>query len=80
MKVIELLQTGRILLEVLQNSCIKISDVKFVKMYEEYVEMMSKGNKVSYIAAVLSEKYKISERQFFYFIKRFDQECKIHAM
>lgn len=79
MKVVELLQTGRILLETLQKSCIKIGDVKFVGMYEEYVQMMSEGYKVSYVAAKLSMKYDISERQFFYLIKRFEQECKIPA-
>lgn len=80
MKVVELLQTGRILLETLQKSCIKISDVKFIGMYEEYAQMMSEGYKVSYVAAVLSSKYEICERQFFYIIKRFEQECKILAL
>ena len=80
MKVVELLKIGQILLETLQDYCIKVSDVKFVEMYDEYCKMTEQHMKTSYIAAVLSEKYNISERQFFYLIKRFDKECKIHAM
>lgn len=80
MKVIEMLKIGRIFLETLQESCIKINDVRYVGMYEEYLRIMEETNKTSYAAAVLSEKYGISERQFFYIIKRFGQDCKIHAV
>jgi hypothetical protein len=80
MKVVEILQIGQNLLEMLQKSCIKVSDVKYIGMYEEYSDMVANGNKISYIAAVLSTKYNISERQFFYIIKRFEQDCKIGAM
>jgi hypothetical protein len=80
MKVIEMLQIGQKLLEMLQKSCIKVSDIKYIGMYNEYSDMVANGNKISYIAAVLSTKYNISERQFFYVIKRFEQDCKISAM
>lgn len=80
MKVVEILQIGQKLLEMLQKSCIKVSDIKYIGMYEEYSDLLENGNKVSYIAAVLSTKYNISERQFFYIIKRFEQDCKIGAM
>jgi len=79
MKVIELLKIGKNFLETLQNSCIKASDVNFVAMYDEYKRMMDSHYKVSYIATVLSQKYGISERQFFYIIKRFEKDCKIPA-
>jgi len=80
MKVVELLKIGRNLLETLQNSCIKVSDVKFIGMYDDYSSMVAEGHKISYISTVLSAKYNISERQFFYLIKRFERECKIRAM
>lgn len=76
MKVIELLKIGQNMLETLQESCIRVTDVRFVEMYDEYVRMNADGHKKSYISAVLSEKYKISERQFFYIIKRLSQDCK----
>ena len=80
MKVVELLKIGQNLLEMLQDCCIKVSDVRYVEMYYDYCNMLEEGNKVSYISVVLSAKYNISERQFFYLIKRFDKDCKITAM
>lgn len=80
MKVVELLKIGRNLLEVLQNSCIKMNDVKFIQMYDEYKRIEQKNMKVTYAAAMLSKKYGISERQFYYIIKRFETDCKIHAV
>ena len=73
MKVVELLKIGRHILETLHQSCIKVSDIRFIDMYDEYVSLCDQKFKISYIAAVLSEKYEISERQFFYIIKRLQQ-------
>lgn len=80
MKVIELLKICRNLLETLQNSCINIKDVRFVEMYEEYEHFMEQKHKITYIAATLSEKYGISERKFFYLIKRFEEDCNFLAV
>lgn len=79
MKVIELMKIGKNMLEVLHSSCIKVSHVKYIALYEEYLEMVARKEKMSYIAAVLSGKYGISERQFFYIIKHFNQDCKFPA-
>jgi len=80
MKVVEILKLGRNWLELLQDSCIKVTDVRFLDMYEEYLSMTDEGLKMSYISACLSEKFRISERQFFYLIKRLSQDCKIVAV
>lgn len=79
MKVIELLKIGQNLLETLQYSCIRVQDVRFVGMYDEYVRMKNEKHKIAYISAVLTDKYGISERQFFYLIKRLGQDCTIGA-
>lgn len=80
MKVFEILKLGHDWLELLHNSCIKVSDVKHLQMYEEYTSMTKEGHKISYISALLSEKFRISERQFFYIIKRLSQDCTIPAV
>lgn len=64
----------------LQNSCIRVNDVKFIQMYDEYKRFERKNMKVTYAAAMLSRKYGISERQFYYIIKRFDKDCNIAAV
>ena len=79
MKVVELLKIGRNLFEALHRSCSKVSDIRFIEMYEEYDAMLKDRHKMSYIAAFLSEKYDISERQFFYIIKRLSQDCTFSA-
>ena len=76
MKVIEILKLGRNFLEVLQKSCIKLSDMRYIEMYDEYERMVSFGEKITYVAATLTEKYNISERQFYYIIRRFSADCK----
>lgn len=79
MKVVELLKIGRNLFEALHKSCGRISDIRFIDMYEEYLSLSEEKHKMSYIAAFLSEKYEISERQFFYIIKRLSEDCTLLA-
>lgn len=76
MKVIEILKLGRNFLEMLQKSCIKLNDLKYIEMYEEYEKMVALGEKISYAATILAKKYEISERQFYYLIRRFEKDCK----
>ena len=79
MKVVELLKIGQNLLETLQKQCVKINDVRFIDMYEEYRAMREANNKTSYAAMVLSQKYNISERQFYYLVKRLEKDCNVVA-
>ena len=79
MKVIEILQINKISLKILQNACIKVSDVQYIDMYDDYRKMISDGEKKSYAVAVLMDKYNISERQVYYMVKRLEKDCKILA-
>lgn len=79
MKVIEALKFGQKILETLQNSCIKIEDVRYVAMYDDYVRMKKAGAKKSYIVATLVDVYHVSERQVYYVVKKFSQDCTIGA-
>lgn len=80
MKVIEILKVSREIIEMLQKSCIHIGDVRYVGLYEDYESLMARGEKKSYVVALLSEKYKISERKVFYLLKKFGGDCKIDAV
>ena len=79
MKVVELLKLEQRTIEILQKSCIRVDYVRFIPMYEDYLTMAGEY-KVSYIAACLSERYGISERQFYYLIKRLDSDCNLLAV
>ena len=79
MKVIEILKLSRNWLEMLQKACIKIEDVRFLEMYEEYLRMMEEGFKKAYVVARLVEMFHVSERQVYYIIRKFEQDCIICA-
>lgn len=64
MKVIEIINFNRELLKKLQEAGVRLEDVQYVELYSEYMYRTSQGEKVSYVVAVLSEKYSVSERRF----------------
>ncbi|MBR1449550.1 MAG: hypothetical protein IJ588_12495 [Prevotella sp.] len=63
----------------MQKHCISTGDVRFIQMYDDYISMVARQEKISYIAATLSRKYGISIRQFYYLIKRLSQDCNFPA-
>ena len=79
MKVIEVMKISRSIIETLQNSCIKVEDIRYVPMYDEYQRMVKAGCKKSYAIATLVDVFHISERQVYYMVKKFSQDCKVDA-
>ena len=79
MKVIEIMKLCRKCLDLLQKACIKVEDLRYMEMYEDYMRMAEEGCKKSYIVARLVEIYHVSERQVYYILKKFDADCKICA-
>lgn len=79
MKVIELLKIDRKVLELLQESCVKVGDVHFVGLYDDFMRIVKSGGKTTYAVAVLSQKYKISERKVYYLMRKFTQDCNVCA-
>lgn len=80
MKVIEILELSTIFLKLLQNSCVKMGDYKYIPLYHEYMNIVGSGGKSTYAIAMLSEKYCISERQVYYLVKKFSADCKSLAV
>lgn len=80
MKVIEILNLNKELLKIFQKVGIRLEDVQYIDLYNEYRELQSKGNKVSYIVAVLADRYGISERKVYSLIKRFQSDCNLLAV
>ena len=79
MKVIELLKIDQKVLELLQEHCISVGDVRYIGLYEEYLRITAGGGKVAYAVAYLSERYRISERKVYYLIKKLSMDCKVLA-
>lgn len=76
MKIIEILNFNRELLKRLQTAGIRLDDTRYIDLYGEYKDMLDRGEKVSYIVALLADKYDVSERKVYGLIKRFQSDCK----
>ena len=80
MKVIEILNFNRELLKRLQAAGISLEEASYIELYTDYTRLLDQGEKVSYVVAVLSEKYSVSERKVYALVKRFQSDCKIFAV
>lgn len=80
MKIIEVLKFNRELIKRLRMAGIRLEDEQFVDLYNDYTTLLAKGEKVSYIVAILSERYAVSERKVYGLIKHFQTDCTPSAV
>ena len=80
MKIIDILKFNRELIKRLRTAGIRLEDEQFVDLYTDYTIMRQHGEKVSYIVAVLANRYDISERTVYSLVKRFGSECNLFAV
>ena len=80
MKIIDVLKFNRELIKRLRIVGIRLEDEQFVDLYTDYTVTRQGGEKVSYIVAVLADRYVISERTVYSLIKRFSSECNLFAV
>lgn len=80
MKVIEILNLNKSLLTVCLEAGVKVDDVRYIDLYNDYHTLVSRGEKVSYIVAKLGERYGVSERKVYTLIKRLQADCKLRAV
>ena len=80
MKVIEILNLNKELLKKFQTVGIRMEDVEYIDLFNEYLVLVTQGEKVSYIVATLADKYTISERKVYDLIRRFKSDCNLSAV
>lgn len=80
MKVIELLKLNRELLKTFREAGIRLEDVMYIDLYNEFRAMHAQNLKVSYIVVTLAEKYNISERKVYDLVGRFKSDCNLPAV
>lgn len=71
MVVAKLIEIGSKMMKLLSECDIRMGDYKYLDMYADYREMRSKGEKMTYIVEVLSEKYGISVASVYRLISKF---------
>ena len=77
---IEILKLNRELLKICRNIGIRVEDVQYIELYNDYNRLLADGEKVSYIVAVLAERYAVSERKVYTLIKRLRSDCNLCAV
>lgn len=80
MKVIELLKLNRELLTVCRSAGIRLDDVRYIELYNDYTRLLADGEKITYIVAALSDKYGVCERTVYDLIRRLKAECNLLAV
>ena len=76
MKIFEILSFNR---EILDRLGIHPDDHKHLDLYNDYRTMKARGEKVTYIVAILAERYAVSERKVYNLIARLGKDCTEHA-
>jgi len=80
MTIYEILSFNKELLQRLFNAGVKTSDCLYVDLFNDYIQMRNAGNKTTYIVAVLSDKYTMSERKVYGVIRHLSKDCKNGAV
>ena len=83
MKIYELVNFNRELLERIHAAGIRPDDYKYADLYAEYQRLVASGEKVTYAVAALSARYGVSERQVYNLLDKFNREityCKSRAV
>lgn len=57
-----------------------MEDVQYIELYNDYNRLLDEGEKVSYILAVLAERYNVCERKVYTLIKRLQSDCNPFAV
>lgn len=57
-----------------------MEDVQYIELYNDYNRLLDEGEKVSYIVAVLTERYNVCERKVYTLIKRLQSDCNPFAV
>lgn len=80
MKVIEILKLNRELLNICRTAGIRLDDVRYIELYNEYSRLLAEGEKITYIVATLADKYGVCERTVYDLIRRLKAECNVPAV
>lgn len=76
---IEILKLNRELLNICRTVGIRMDDVRYIELYNDYNRLLADGEKTSYIVAALAEKYGVCERTVYDLIRRFKADCNLLA-
>lgn len=74
------MKLNRELLNICHTAGIRLDDVRYIELYNEYSRLLAEGEKITYIVAALSDKYGVCERTVYDLIRRLKAECNLLAV
>lgn len=75
MKRLELVEFNKELLKKMQNAGVKIDDWKYIPMVKDYLKMVESGEKRTFAAMKVSDKYKVHPKTVYNVLKRLCSDC-----
>lgn len=73
----ELLSMNALTLKAMCDKSLRVSDIKYLELYKDYLRMMREGHKKTYIMQYLSDEYNISERMVYNVIEKFSSNVDL---
>lgn len=77
MTLYELISFHKELLHRLSDAGVRTGDYRYADLFRDYTEMIQAGYKVTYAVAVLSERYRVSERTVYALLRRLARNVKL---
>ena len=73
MNIADFLKQNRAVVSAIKKNHILPEDLELIEMYEEATAMLSRGEKTSFVAASMADKYGFSERHYYRVMGRLGQ-------
>lgn len=80
MTIFDFLKLHRDLFTFCRRVGLRLNDVKYIDLFRDYSTLLQAGNKITYIVAVLAQRYHISVRKVYGLLKRFKNDCNFPAV
>ena len=80
MKIYEIIAFNQEILDRFERIGIRPDDHKYLTLYNDYQAMKFRHEKMTYIVAVLAERYAMSERKVYNIIARLGKDCTERAV
>ena len=80
MKKVEIIQLTKELLKKLHDVGIKVTDYEYLQLFEDYEIMRAAGEKMTYIVAILCERYEVCERKVYKLLRYYQEDCHFGAV
>lgn len=77
MTVYEILKVNETFIQYVIKYLPSVQLLGYLELYQEYLDLKKQGEKVSYIVAILADKYKVTERTIYKVVKQFEQRVNV---